>query len=53
MVVLPVNDCKWNFKEGDVAVLSIPRPGSGVIYLVCSSVLLILFYHCMNSFTII
>uniref|UniRef100_A0A7N0V5N1 Uncharacterized protein n=1 Tax=Kalanchoe fedtschenkoi TaxID=63787 RepID=A0A7N0V5N1_KALFE len=28
VVVLPVNDCKWLFKEGDVAVLSTPRPGS-------------------------
>ncbi|KAL9678573.1 hypothetical protein QQ045_016419 [Rhodiola kirilowii] len=28
VVVLPVNDCKWFFKEGDVAVLSTPRPGS-------------------------
>lgn len=28
VVVLPVHECKWNFKEGDVAVLSTPRPGS-------------------------
>lgn len=28
MTVLPVNECKWMFKEGDVAVLSTPRPGS-------------------------
>ncbi|XP_022142121.1 uncharacterized ATP-dependent helicase C29A10.10c-like isoform X2 [Momordica charantia] len=28
VVVLPVNECKWSFKEGDVAVLSCPRPGS-------------------------
>ncbi|KAK4859349.1 hypothetical protein QYF36_004082 [Acer negundo] len=28
VIVLPVNDCKWTFKEGDVAVLSTPRPGS-------------------------
>ncbi|KAL5777141.1 hypothetical protein ACOSP7_010067 [Xanthoceras sorbifolium] len=28
VIVLPVNDCKWTFKEGDVAVLSNPRPGS-------------------------
>ncbi|GAV59278.1 LOW QUALITY PROTEIN: AAA_11 domain-containing protein/AAA_12 domain-containing protein [Cephalotus follicularis] len=27
-VVLPANECKWAFKEGDVAVLSSPRPGS-------------------------
>ncbi|MCL7044883.1 hypothetical protein MKW94_019902, partial [Papaver nudicaule] len=27
-VVLPVSECKWTFKEGDVAVLSCPRPGS-------------------------
>lgn len=27
-IVLPVHECKWNFKEGDVAVLSTPRPGS-------------------------
>lgn len=31
MIVLPVNECKWSFKEGDVAVLSTPRPGSGMI----------------------
>ncbi|MCL7048360.1 hypothetical protein MKW94_000768 [Papaver nudicaule] len=29
-VVLPVSECKWTFKEGDVAVLSCPRPGSAV-----------------------
>ncbi|XP_030548808.1 uncharacterized ATP-dependent helicase C29A10.10c-like [Rhodamnia argentea] len=28
VTVLPVNECKWMFKEGDVAVLSTPRPGS-------------------------
>ncbi|XP_044474856.1 probable helicase MAGATAMA 3 isoform X2 [Mangifera indica] len=28
VVVLPTSDCKWVFKEGDVAVLSTPRPGS-------------------------
>ncbi|THG06572.1 hypothetical protein TEA_023293 [Camellia sinensis var. sinensis] len=28
VIVLPANDCKWNFKEGDVAVLSTPRPGA-------------------------
>ncbi|XP_021745874.1 probable helicase DDB_G0274399 [Chenopodium quinoa] len=28
VVVLPANEIKWNFKEGDVAVLSSPRPGS-------------------------
>ncbi|CAN1841283.1 Helicase SEN1 [Linum perenne] len=28
VIVLPVNDCKWTFKEGDVAVLSNPRPGT-------------------------
>ncbi|GKV44053.1 hypothetical protein SLEP1_g51280 [Rubroshorea leprosula] len=28
VVVLPANECKWTFKEGDVAVLSSPRPGS-------------------------
>ncbi|KAE9584725.1 putative P-loop containing nucleoside triphosphate hydrolase [Lupinus albus] len=26
--VIPVHDFKWSFKEGDVAVLSSPRPGS-------------------------
>ncbi|KAF7843586.1 putative ATP-dependent helicase C29A10.10c-like isoform X1 [Senna tora] len=26
--LLPVHDFKWTFKEGDVAVLSSPRPGS-------------------------
>ncbi|KAK6257400.1 hypothetical protein QUC31_000859 [Theobroma cacao] len=28
VIVLPANECKWAFKEGDVAVLSAPRPGS-------------------------
>ncbi|KAE8666492.1 alcohol dehydrogenase-like 7 [Hibiscus syriacus] len=28
VIVLPVNACKWVFKEGDVAVLSAPSPGS-------------------------
>ncbi|KAM7518597.1 hypothetical protein LguiB_017559 [Lonicera macranthoides] len=28
VVVRPVNECKWTFKEGDVAVLSSPRPGT-------------------------
>ncbi|OMO85814.1 putative helicase MAGATAMA 3 [Corchorus capsularis] len=28
VIVLPSNECKWTFKEGDVAVLSAPRPGS-------------------------
>ncbi|KAL6642551.1 hypothetical protein ACP70R_020732 [Stipagrostis hirtigluma subsp. patula] len=28
VVVLPMNEYKWNFKEGDVAILSFPRPGS-------------------------
>ncbi|KAA8544548.1 hypothetical protein F0562_022593 [Nyssa sinensis] len=28
VIVLPVNECKWTFKEGDVAVLSSPRPGT-------------------------
>lgn len=28
VIVLPVNECKWIFKEGDVAVLSTPRPGT-------------------------
>lgn len=27
VVVLPANECKWTFKEGDVAILSSPRPG--------------------------
>lgn len=31
VVVLPANECKWTFKEGDVAILSSPRPGSGLI----------------------
>ncbi|PKA50751.1 putative helicase MAGATAMA 3 [Apostasia shenzhenica] len=26
-IVIPVHECKWTFKEGDVAVLSTPRPG--------------------------
>ncbi|KAF5185214.1 Helicase sen1 [Thalictrum thalictroides] len=28
VVVLPGYECKWNFKEGDVAVLSSPKPGA-------------------------
>lgn len=28
VIVLPVNECKWTFKEGDVGVLSSPRPGA-------------------------
>ncbi|XP_059644917.1 uncharacterized protein LOC132286579 [Cornus florida] len=28
VIVLPANECKWTFKEGDVAVLSSPRPGT-------------------------
>ncbi|KAF8411492.1 hypothetical protein HHK36_004044 [Tetracentron sinense] len=28
VIVLPTHGCKWTFKEGDVAVLSSPRPGS-------------------------
>ncbi|XP_021605934.1 helicase sen1 isoform X2 [Manihot esculenta] len=28
VIVLPVSECKWTFKEGDVAVLSTPRPGT-------------------------
>ncbi|KDP20224.1 hypothetical protein JCGZ_09856 [Jatropha curcas] len=28
VIVLPVNEYKWTFKEGDVAVLSTPRPGT-------------------------
>ena len=31
VIVLPANECKWTFKEGDVAILSAPRPGSGLI----------------------
>ncbi|KAK1406766.1 hypothetical protein QVD17_38374 [Tagetes erecta] len=27
-ILLPTNECRWNFKEGDVAVLSSPRPGT-------------------------
>ncbi|CAL1390397.1 unnamed protein product [Linum trigynum] len=28
VIVLPVSDCRWTFKEGDVGVLSNPRPGT-------------------------
>lgn len=31
VIVLPLNECKWTFKEGDVAILSSPRPGAGLI----------------------
>ncbi|KAL5703926.1 hypothetical protein ACHQM5_022418 [Ranunculus cassubicifolius] len=27
VILLPTHECKWTFKEGDVAVLSCPRPG--------------------------
>ncbi|KAM7516799.1 hypothetical protein LguiA_006382 [Lonicera macranthoides] len=27
VIVIPANECKWTFKEGDVAILSTPRPG--------------------------
>ncbi|KAD4386198.1 hypothetical protein E3N88_26367 [Mikania micrantha] len=30
VILLPTNECRWSFKEGDVAVLSAPRPGSAV-----------------------
>lgn len=26
-----MHECKWKFKEGDVAVLSTPRPGAGLM----------------------
>ncbi|KAG6473087.1 uncharacterized ATP-dependent helicase C29A10.10c-like [Zingiber officinale] len=29
VIVLPVHDFKWTFKEGDVAVLTYPSPGAG------------------------
>ncbi|KAJ0777255.1 putative P-loop containing nucleoside triphosphate hydrolase, DNA2/NAM7 helicase, helicase [Helianthus annuus] len=28
VILVPANECRWNFKEGDVAVLSTPRPGT-------------------------
>nr|XP_043639260.1 uncharacterized ATP-dependent helicase C29A10.10c-like isoform X2 [Erigeron canadensis] len=28
VILLPTNECRWNFKEGEVAVLSAPRPGT-------------------------
>ncbi|KAE9468048.1 hypothetical protein C3L33_00037, partial [Rhododendron williamsianum] len=28
VIVLPANECKWTFKEGEVAVLSTPKPGT-------------------------
>lgn len=31
MILLSVNECKWAFKEGDVAVISNPVPESGVV----------------------
>ncbi|GLT44917.1 hypothetical protein SLA2020_187900 [Shorea laevis] len=30
VIVLCANECKWTFKEGDVAVLASPRPGSAI-----------------------
>lgn len=32
VILTPFTEHKWNFKEGDVAVLSSPKPGSGNIY---------------------
>lgn len=32
VILTPFTEYKWNFKEGDVAVLSSPKPGSGNIY---------------------
>ncbi|KAH7657206.1 senataxin protein [Dioscorea alata] len=29
-IMFPVQECKWSFKEGDVAVISSPRPGSAI-----------------------
>jgi len=31
VIVLPAYECKWTFKEGDVAILSSPRPGAGLV----------------------
>ncbi|KAL1830190.1 hypothetical protein ACET3Z_008602 [Daucus carota] len=28
VITLPTNECKWTFKQGDVAVPSSPRPGA-------------------------
>jgi hypothetical protein len=32
IILIPTYECKWNFKEGDVAVLTSSRPGSGTPY---------------------
>lgn len=29
MILIPPHEYKWTFKEGDVAVLSSPKPGAG------------------------
>jgi senataxin len=29
VIVLPTHEYKWTFKEGEVAILSFPRPSSG------------------------
>lgn len=34
VIVVPANECKWTFKEGDVAVLSSPRPGAGSLLII-------------------
>lgn len=32
--LLPAHEFKWSFKEGDVAILSTPRPGSGLLSII-------------------
>lgn len=36
VIVLPANECKWTFKEGEVAVLSTPKPGTGLFLVIYS-----------------
>lgn len=38
MILNSLNECKWPFKEGDVAVLSTPVPESGKVIILRLSV---------------
>lgn len=31
-ILIPPHEHRWTFKEGDVAVLSVPMPGAGFAY---------------------
>lgn len=46
MKVLPVHEFRWSFKEGDVAVLSTPRPGSGLFLIILYRIIFFTAFHC-------